>query len=109
MIEQLSKSQSADELLKVFHEIVTVFQNIILINGKASDITADVQIPMMIYILTKSKLKNLSSILNFIEKFSSEDIHSSVMGQTLTLMSSVKYLLLNFNAQQFNIPEEQYN
>jgi len=70
-----------------------VFQNLILITGKASDITADVQIPMMILILIKSEITNLSSLIKFMEKFCSDDIHSSVLGQTLTLINSVAYLI----------------
>lgn len=93
LLEKIKVPQAPHELLKIFYEVTLIFQNIILTTGKASDITADVQIPLMILILIKSRLPNLSSVLNFIEKFANDDINSSVLGQTLTLMSSVCYLI----------------
>lgn len=56
-------------MLKTFHDVTIVFQNVILITGKASDITADVQIPLMILVLIKSELKNLPTLIQFIEAF----------------------------------------
>lgn len=95
-------------MLQVFNEVTTVFQNIILITGKASDITADVQIPMMMLILIKSDIDNLASLIRYIEKFCGDDIHSSVLGQTLTLINSIAYLIEEMGAKQLNLPQDQY-
>jgi hypothetical protein len=38
---------SPDKMIHCFHEVTLVFQNVITCVGKASDITSDVQIPMM--------------------------------------------------------------
>jgi hypothetical protein len=40
-----------------------------LITGSATDITADVQIPMMLVVIIHSKVKNLVTLLDFVEKF----------------------------------------
>ena len=93
LLKGLNEPHSADELLKIFNDVTVAFQNIILTTGRASDITADLQIPMMIFIMIKSKAKNLHSIIQFIEKFSSEDITSTIMGQTLTLVKSTSMLI----------------
>lgn len=105
ILAKLKIPQSATELLKIFHEATLIFQNIILITGKASDITADVQIPMMILILTQSEIRNLASLMRFIDKFASDDINSSVLGQTLTLIKSVTYLIEEMNAKQLNLSQ----
>jgi len=52
-------------MLGVFHSMVIAFQNVILITGNANDITADVQIPMMMVALIKSQIPNLDTLLNF--------------------------------------------
>ena len=85
-----------------------VFHNIIVSTGKASDITADLQIPMMIFIFVKSKIKNLQSMISFIENFCSEEINSNILGQTLTLIKSVSYLVESMNAKNLNIEAEKY-
>jgi len=56
-------------MLKTFHDVTLIFQNVILTTGKASDITADVQIPLMILVLIKSELKNLPTLIRFIDAF----------------------------------------
>lgn len=68
-LKRLSEPSSADGLLSIFHETINIFQNIILINGKAGDITADVQIPMMLCIVIRSRVRNLYTIMDFIEMF----------------------------------------
>jgi hypothetical protein len=92
-MSKLSKPCCPDSIIKVFLELTLIFQNVILITGSATDITADVQIPMMLVSIIRSKIKNLITLLDFIEKFCADDIHSSVLGQTFTLMNSVVYLI----------------
>ncbi len=58
-------------MLRVFHRVTLVFQNIILTTGSPSDITADVQIPMMLLVILRVQMTNLISVLDFAEKFSS--------------------------------------
>jgi hypothetical protein len=58
-------------VLRVFHRVTLVFQNIILTTGSPSDITADVQIPMMLLVILRVQMTNLISVLDFAEKFSS--------------------------------------
>jgi hypothetical protein len=62
-----------------------------------------VQIPMMILILIKSEIRNLATLTQFIEKFANDDIHSSVLGQTLTLIKSVSYLIEEMGAKSLNL------
>lgn len=93
MLGRLNKPCSPDRILKIFHDITLVIQNVIMITGSASDITADVQIPMMLMVVIRCKVKNLPTLVNFIEKFCTDDINSSVLGQTLTLIKSVMYLI----------------
>ena len=54
--QETGEKTGAHRHRRTFHEATLIFQNIILITGKASDITADVQIPMMILILIRKIL-----------------------------------------------------
>jgi hypothetical protein len=74
-MSKLSKPCCPDSIIKVFLELTLIFQNVILITGSATDITADVQIPMMLVSIIRSKIKNLITLLDFIEKFCADDIH----------------------------------
>jgi hypothetical protein len=65
------EASSADTLLKRFHEITMIFQNVIITTGKPSDVNADSQLDLMLFVLIKSQLPNLPSIISFIEHFAS--------------------------------------
>ena len=80
-----------------------------MITGSASDITADLQIPMMLVIIVRCKIKNLPTLLDFVEKFCSDDINSSVLGQTLTLIKSIMYLIEELDHKKLNISAEEYD
>lgn len=54
---------SPDKMIECFNEVTLVFQNVITCVGKASDITSDVQIPLMELVLVKSMIPNLNTIL----------------------------------------------
>jgi hypothetical protein len=92
----------------VFSEATLTFHNIILITGKASDITADIEILIMMFVLVKSQIRNLWSIIKFIESFSTSDIQSSALGQTLTLILSVSQLIEKMGPNVFVLPHEDY-
>ena len=62
-MESLNDPESAEGILQRLCDISLTFQNVILCTGKASDITADVQIPLMIYIMIKGKIPNMPSLL----------------------------------------------
>jgi hypothetical protein len=63
---------------------------------------------MMMLILIKSEIRNLATLTQFIEKFASDDIHSTVLGQTLTLIKSVSYLIEEMGAKSLNLPVSEY-
>lgn len=91
---QLNRPCSPDRILKIFFEITLIFVNVVMIAGKkGGDVTSDVQIPMMFIVVLRSKLKNLNTLVDFIEKFSTEDIHTSVFAHTLTLLKGVVCLI----------------
>jgi hypothetical protein len=85
-----------------------VFQNVITCVGKASDITSDVQIPLMELVLVKSMIPNLNSILEFIKIFSHNDSGSNKYGMILALVESICYLIENMDAQHLGISEGEY-
>lgn len=62
----------------------------------------------MLITIIKCKVKNIATLIDFVEKFCSDEIHSSVLGQTLTLLKSVIYLIDELNHKKFNLTEEQY-
>lgn len=47
ILEKLKHPMSPDRMIECFNEVTLVFQNVITCVGKASDITSDVQIPLM--------------------------------------------------------------
>lgn len=108
LLAELNMPNCADKLLRILQEVTLVFQNIVLTTGKASDITADLQIPLMMLVVIRSGINNLVSIVEFIEQFCCEDISSSVLGQTLTLVKSAIFLICTLDAHKLNISEEKY-
>ena len=108
LLLELYKPCSPDRILKIFYEITLVFQNVILITGSATDVNADIQIPMMLVVIIRAKVKNLVTLIDFVEKFCAEDIYSSVLGQTLTLLKSVIYLIEELDHKKLGITEEEY-
>lgn len=84
---------SPDKMTECLYEVTLVFQNVITCVGKASDITSDVQIPLMELVLTKSMIPNLDTILTFIKTFSHNDSGSNKYGMVLALVESICYLI----------------
>lgn len=61
----MHKPNSPEGLMRLFHDVTLVFQNVVLIKGKASDVNADLQIPLMIFVILHSDVNNLHSIMSF--------------------------------------------
>jgi hypothetical protein len=95
-------------MLKIFNEITFVFQNVISINGKGSDVTADVQIPLMLVTIIRSKVRNLVTLIDFVEKFCSTDIHSSAQAQTFSCLQGVAFFIQQLDQTKLNISPEEY-
>ena len=55
-------SSSSEGILQKLLNLTLIFQNIILSTGKASDITADIQIPLTLFIMIKAKINNLYTL-----------------------------------------------
>lgn len=108
-IDQLARPLCPDKVLKIFYEITIVFQNVILTTGSATDITADIQIPLMLITIIRCKVRNMATLLDFVEKFCPDDIYSTVLGQTLTLLKSVIYLIEEMDSKKLNISQEEYS
>jgi hypothetical protein len=68
-INQLYRPLCPDKILKAFYDITLVFQNVILTTGSATDITADIQIPLMLLTIIRCKVRNITTLVDFIEKF----------------------------------------
>jgi hypothetical protein len=69
LLAGLKKPTCPDGMLRIFQEVTRVFHHVIMMTGKGEDITADVQIPLMLLVLLKSDIKNLLTVTHFIEKF----------------------------------------
>jgi hypothetical protein len=54
-------------------------------------------------ILIRAKLKNLDSLLKFIESFLISDSMITILGQTMTLIKSAAMLLENLNGSKLGI------
>lgn len=108
-IDQLARPLCPDSVLRVFYQVTLVFQNVILTTGSATDITADVQIPLMLLTIIRCKVRNLATLLEFVEKFCPDEIYSTVLGQTLTLLKSVVYLIEEMDSKKLNISPEEYS
>jgi hypothetical protein len=104
--EKLQRPQSPEGILGVFNEINMMFQQVILSTGKPSDITADIQIPLMQLLLIRNQLPNLHSLLRFIDTFCMEDTMGTILGQTLTLIHGSVVLLEHMTSQKLGISEE---
>lgn len=85
-----------------------VFQNVIQTTGTGIDITADIQIPLMIITMIRCKVRNITTLVEFVDKFCPDDINSSVLGQTLILLKSVVYLIGEMDNKKLNMSENEY-
>lgn len=65
-LDQLVRPLCPDKILKIFYEITIVFQNVILTTGSATDITADIQIPLMLITIIRCKVRNMATLLDFV-------------------------------------------
>lgn len=77
---------SPEGLLKLFNSTTNTFQQVILATGKASDITADIQIPLMQLMLIRCQPQNMHTLLRFVDGFMLEETIGTQLGQTLSLM-----------------------
>ena len=77
--------------------------------GSPTDITADVEIPLMLITLIKGKIRNLATLLSFIEHFCADDIHSSALGQTFTLVKSAVVLIGELDQSKLSIDQDTYD
>lgn len=100
---KLSRPLSTEGILKVLHEINLTFQQVILSTGKASDITADIQIPLVQLMLIRTRMPNVHSLLRFLDTFIMEDSMNSVLGQTLTLLHGSVVLLTHMTGQKLGL------
>lgn len=108
MINQLYRPLCPDRILKIFYEITLIFQNVILTTGSGTDITADIQIPLMLITIIRCKVRNITTLIDFVEKFCPDDINSTVLGQTLTLLKSAIYLIEEMDNKKLSISEDEY-
>jgi|JI6StandDraft_1071083.scaffolds.fasta_scaffold01224_1 hypothetical protein len=105
---KLLNPQSPEAILSALHELNLIFQQVILSTGKASDITADIQIPLVQLTLIRSQVPNVKSLLRYLDTFAMEETMGSVLGQTLTLLHGSVVLLEHMTGQKLGLPEEDF-
>lgn len=70
--------------------------------------SSDVQIPLMLYILINSNIKNLHSLVEFMKIFAHKPNGSNKEGLVLTLLESTCYLIETMNDTHLTIDKEEY-
>jgi hypothetical protein len=62
----------------------------------------------MLLTLIRCKVRNITTLIDFVEKFCPDDINSTVLGQTLTLLKSAIYLIEEMDCKKLSISEDEY-
>lgn len=106
--KKLHRPLSPESVLAIFHELNKTFQQIILTTGKATDITADSQIPLMHLTLIRTQPPNMHSLLRYLDCFSLKDTMNTVLGQTLTLLHGCVVLLEHMTGQKLGLAEKEF-
>jgi hypothetical protein len=62
----------------------------------------------MQFLILKSRIPNLASIMRFIDTFYMQETMNTVLGQTMTVILSSLVLLKDMNGERLGISEQEF-
>ena len=108
-INDMDKKFTPVDKIKNFGKALDILKNSMTFNSGKTDLGLDDTLPFIIYIVLKSKQKNLCTNLNYCNLFINPDLNKKQFGNMLTQLGMVINIIKNMKYNELiDVTEEQF-
>jgi hypothetical protein len=108
-INDMDKKYTPVDKIKNFGKALDILKNSMTFNSGKTDLGLDDTLPFIIYIVLKSKQKNLCTNLNYCNLFINPDLNKKQFGNMLTQLGMVINIIKNMKYNELiDVTEEQF-
>ena len=108
-ISEMDKKLTPVDKIKIFGKAIDILKNSMTFNSGKTDLGLDDTLPFIIYIILKSKQKNIYTNFNYCNLFINPELSKKQFGNMLTQLGMVMDIIKNMKYNELiNVTEQQF-
>ena len=108
-ISDISSKKTPVDKIKNFGKAIDILKNSMTFNSGKTDLGLDDTLPFIIYIVLKSKQKNLFTNISYCNLYINPELSKKQFGNMLTQLGMVMDIIINMKySELINVTEEQF-
>ena len=108
-ISDISSKKTPVDKIKNFGKAIDILKNSMTFNSGKTDLGLDDTLPFIIYIVLKSKQKNIFTNINYCNLYINPELSKKQLGNMLTQLGMVMDIIINMKySELINVTEEQF-